>query len=124
MPDTLLIRQELKDKFLRDLTQREQLFFLKEAGKATIGKGYPVCDDLFYYCYFLTMHERLIDIDSQEAAGYMRFLHVEGRRDINKEIKHYEEKLEQKKQPMPNAAGHRLIEYLSRQKGLSEEPGA
>ncbi len=114
MPDALLIRNELKDKFLRDLTQREQLFFLKKAREATIEKGYPVCDDLFYYCYFLTMHERLIGIDSQGAEGYMRFLLVEGRRDIDNEIRHYEEKLEQKKQPAPNAAGQRLIEYLSR----------
>lgn len=114
MPDTLLIRNELKEKFLRDLTQGEQLFFLKKAREATTGKGYPVCDDLFHYCYFLTMNERLSVIDSHGAEGYMRFLLVEARRDLNKEIRHYEEKLEQKKLPTPNAAGPRLIEYLSR----------
>ncbi len=113
MSDTLLIRNELKEKFLRELTRGEQLFFLKKAREAA-GKGYPVGEDLFYYCYFLTMNERLSNIDSHGAEGYMRFLLVETRRDINKEIRHYEEKLEQKKLPDADAAVHRLIEYLSR----------
>lgn len=114
MSDTLLIRNELKQKFLRDLTPGEQLFFLKKAREATTEKGYPVCDDLFHYCYFLTMNERLKGIDSHGGEGYMRFLLVEARRDMNKEIRHYEEKLEQKKLPAPDATGHLLIEYLSR----------
>jgi hypothetical protein len=114
MSDTLLIRKELKDKFLRDLTHGEQLFFLKLARDATTGKGYPVCEDLFHYCYFLMMNERLSGIDSHGGEGFLRFLLVEARRDIKKKIRHYEEKLEQKKLLVPNAAGHRLIEYLLR----------
>ncbi len=113
MSDTLLIRNELKAKFLRDLTRGEQLFFLKKAREAA-GKGYPVCEDLFYYCYFLTMNERLSSMDSHGAEGYLRFLLVEARRDINREIRYYEDKLEQKKRPAPDTAVYRLIEYLSR----------
>ncbi len=112
MSDTLLIGNELKNKFLRDLTRGEQLYFLKKVGEAA-GKGYPVCEDLFHYCYFLTMNERLSGIDSYGAEGYLRFFLVEARRDINKEIKHYEEKLEQNKLPAPDIAVQRLIEYLS-----------
>ncbi len=112
MSDTLLIRKELKEKFLRDLTRGEQLFFLKKAGESA-AKGYPVCEELFYYCYFLTLNERMSGIDAHSAEGYLRFLLVEARCDINKEIKHYEEKLEQKKLPAPDTAVHRLIEYLS-----------
>ncbi len=114
MSDSFLIRNELKEKFLRDFTLGEQLFFLKKAREATTQKGYPVCEDLFHYCYFLTMNERFSGIDSRGGEGYMRFLLVEARRDMNKEIRHYEGKLDQKKLPVPNAAGLRLIEYLSR----------
>ncbi len=111
--DTMLIRNELKEKFLRDFTREEQLFFLKKAHEAA-GKGYPVCEDLVHYCYFLTMSERLSGIDSRGAEGYLRFLHVEAKREMNKEIRHYEEKLEQNKLPAPDSAVHRLIKYLSR----------
>ncbi len=113
MSDTLLIRNELKQKFLRDLTPGEHLFFLKKAREAAAEKCYPVCEDLFHYCYFLTMNERVSGIDSLGGEGYMRFLLVEAKRDMNKEIRHYEEKLERKKLPAP-ATGHLLIEYLSR----------
>ncbi len=113
MSDILLIRNELKEKFLRDLTRGEQLFFLKKAKEAT-GKGYPVCEDLFHYCYFLTMETRLRGIDSHGTEGYLRFLLVEAGSDMNKEIRYYEGKLEQKKLPAPDNAAQLLIEYLSR----------
>ncbi len=104
--------RELKAKFLRDLTPSEQLFFLKQARESVAQKGYPVSEDLFYYCYSLTLKERLSAIvtGSHSGEGYMRFLLVESRREIEKEVKIYEERLEKKRRPVTDAAAYRLLE--------------
>ena len=110
MSDIVPIRKELKEKFIRDLTPGEQRFFLKKAREATTQKGYPVCEDLFHYCYFLTMRERLSGIDSYGGEGYMRFLLVETRRDTEQEVRFYEEQLESRKRPHPDIMAYALIE--------------
>lgn len=108
--------RELKAKFLRDLTPSEQLFFLKQARESVDRKGYPISEDLFHYCYFQALKERLhaIGIDSHGGEGYMRFLLVESRRDVEREIRYYEERLEQKKLPVSGAFSRHFIEYLRR----------
>ncbi len=104
--------RELKAKFLRDLTPSEQIFFLKQARESVARKGYPVSEDLFHYCYSLTLRERLssLAVSSQGGEGYMRFLLVESRREIEKEVKIYEERLEKKRRPVTDAAAYRLLE--------------
>jgi len=108
-----MIRKELKDKFIQELTPSERFFFLRIAREAIAQKGYPAVEDLFHYCYFLTLKERLRGISTQGGEGYMRFLLVEGMKDIEDAIKLYEEKLEIKKLSGPDPAGHELLEYLS-----------
>jgi hypothetical protein len=120
LSDTLLIRKELKDKFLRDLTPGEQIFFLKKAREATAEKGYPVNEDLFHYCYFLTMKERLSGIDSRGGEGFMRFLLVEALRDMDQEIKFYQERLESRKRKNPDVKAYALLER-SLKKGIPDE---
>jgi len=70
---------ELKAKFLKDLLPGEQLFFLKQARECANEKGYPVSEDLFNYCFFLTLRERLRLIGSGDGEGMMRFMLVESR---------------------------------------------
>jgi len=108
--DMVPIRRELKEKFIRDLTPGEQRFFPKKAREAITQRGYPACEDLFHYCYFLTMRERLSGIDSYDSEGYMRFLLVETRRDTEQEIRFYEERLESRKRPHPDVMAYTLIE--------------
>lgn len=43
----------------------------------------------------------------------MRFLLVEGKKDMEEAIKLYEERLEAKKLPKPDEIGYKFIEYLS-----------
>lgn len=113
MSETFPFWKELKAKFLREFTPSEQIFFLRKAREAATQKGYPAGEDLFFYCYFLTLKERLRGIDPSGGEGYMRFLLVETRRDLEQEIKRYEKRLEEKKLPVADTMGNKLIEYLT-----------
>ncbi len=53
------LRKELKERFIRDLTPAEKALFLRKAKEAIFRKGYRATEDLFHYCYFLTVKERL-----------------------------------------------------------------
>jgi hypothetical protein len=108
-----MLRKELKEKFLRDLTPSERLFFLKKAREAIDQKRYPSSEDLFWYCYSLSIKERMRQIRPAGGEGYLRFLLVQGAKDTDEAIKMYEARLEKKKQPAPDAEGHTFIEYFS-----------
>jgi hypothetical protein len=114
MLDSSATWKELKAKFLRDFTANEQLFFLKKARECVNQKGYPVSEDLFNYCYFLTLRERLSLIDPQGGEGMMRFMLVESRREIEAEVKMLEKRLEGKKLPATDERGRRMLEYFSK----------
>ncbi len=103
--------KELKTKFFRDFVSSEQIFFIKKARECVNEKGYPVSEDLFNYCYFLTVKERLGLIDTQGGWGVMRFMLVESRREVEAELRVLERRLEEEK--MPRAGGeHRLLEFF------------
>jgi hypothetical protein len=108
-----MLRKELKELFMQELTPSEKLFFLKTAREGISQKGYPAGEELFYYCYFHTLKERIRGIRSQGGEGYMRFLLVEGTKDIEETIKMYEGRLEKSKLSTKDPAGHNFIEYLS-----------
>ena len=103
----------LKEKFLRDLEPSEKLFFLKITRECIIGRGYPAGEDLFYYCYFLTLRERFRNISPSGGEGYTRFLLVEGTRDINDAVKLYERRLEKNKRSQPDLTSGKYLEYFS-----------
>lgn len=105
--------KELRAKFLRDLMPSEQLFFLRQARDCVARKGYPVSEDLFNYCYFITLRERLRLIYTQGGEGLMRFILVESRKEIEDEVKVCEKRLERKKMPVGDTAELKLLEYLS-----------
>jgi hypothetical protein len=111
----ITLRQELKEKFIKDLTHSEKLFFLKKARESITVKGYQVSEDLFHYCYFITLRERFRRITPFNDTGYLRFLLVEGTRDIENAVMLYEERLEKKKLSTPEVDSYRFIEYLSEQ---------
>lgn len=110
MFDASLRWKELKVKFLREFLPTEQHFFLKQAREAVRDKGYPVGEDLFHYCYFLTLKERMRTICPFGGEGYMRYLFVEATRDIDREVRYFEKRLDEKKRPAADAVEHRLIE--------------
>jgi hypothetical protein len=105
---------ELKAKFLRDFFPNEQIFFLKKARECVAERGYPVSEDLFNYCYFLTIRERLRLIGSADGEGLMRFMLVESRREIDEEVRALEKRLEGQKRQFPGDEERQLLEFLSR----------
>ena len=106
--------KELKAKFLRDFLPSEQVFFLKTARECVSGRGYPVSEDLFNYCCFLTLRERLRLIGAGDGEGLMRFMLVESRREIEAEVRELEKRLEGRTQRVADAEGRRLLEFLAR----------
>lgn len=109
----LPLRKELKEKFIRDLNPSERLFFLKKAKEAIMLKGYQASEDLFHYCYCLTLKERFRSISPEHDEGMLRFLLVEGKKDVEEAIKLHEARLEETKLPLPDERGYKFIEYFS-----------
>ena len=107
------MKEALKEKFLRELTPAERVFFLKKAKEAVGQKGYPAGEDLFYYCFFLTLKERMRDIGNAPGEGYVRVLLVEGTKEIEETIKNYEARLKKRKKADPDPEALLFIEYLS-----------
>jgi hypothetical protein len=109
----LHLRKELKEKFLRDLNPSERLFFLKKAKEVILQKGYRVSEDLFHYCYYLVLQERFRSIIPERDEGMLRFLLVEGKKEVEETIKLYESRLEETKLSLPDDKGLKFIEYFS-----------
>jgi hypothetical protein len=107
------MNRALKEKFLKDLTPLERGFFLRQAKEAIERKGYPTGEDLFYYCYFLTLRERMRGIGTEPGEGYVRAILVAGTREIDEAIKIYEARLEKRKGIPPDTDALRFIQYLS-----------
>lgn len=114
MLDSIQTWSELKARFLRDFLPAEQLFFLKTARACVAEKGYPVSEDLFHYCSFLTLRERLRLLEHGGGDGLMRFMLVESRREIDGEVRALEQRLEERKRPVSDAEGRLLREFLAR----------
>ena len=108
-----MIRKEHKEKVLQELTAAEQAFFLKTAREAIRSKGYRPSEDLFYYCYFRTIKERVKTIHPSRGNGMLRVLLVEGTKDIDDTLKIYIHRLEETKGPTPDPSGDTFIEYFS-----------
>ncbi len=104
---------ELKAQFLREFTPSEQLFFLKRARECVNLKGYPVSEDLFNYCYLLTILERLRMIHPEGCEGFTRLMLVQSQKEVRDEVKVYERRLEAKKHLTAERSSSRLLEYLA-----------
>ncbi len=79
-----------KEQFLKEFNGPEEVFFLKLAQKSIL-KGYPVCRDLYFFCYFSTLRHRFLSQVGHDA----RFTHVYawGLKDLNDQISLYEDRL-------------------------------
>jgi len=107
------LRKELKEKFLRDLNPSERIFFLKKAKEAISQKRYQASEDLFHYCYYLTLQERFRGISPDRDNGMLRFLLVEGKKEMEEAISLYEARLEETRLSLHDLNGERFIEYFS-----------
>lgn len=107
-----MIRQEHREKFLRELTAQEKACFLETAREAIAVKRYRPSEDLFHYCYVMTMKKRLKAVSPSRCNGMLRVLLVEGTRDIDEALKIYTDRLEETKGPEPDPAWERFLEYF------------
>lgn len=57
-------------KILKKLTPSGKVFFPKNAEEAILRKGYPADEELFCYCCFLTLRERMRTIVPPGSKGY------------------------------------------------------
>lgn len=116
MQEIAPLKPELRDLFRRELTASEKIFFLKKADEAIFDKRYQPGEDLFHYCYFLTLKERLRTVSPDAGDGYLRYFLVETKRDVEDSARLYQERLELTKLPKPDAAtGQRFIMALERE---------
>lgn len=112
MIETLLMK-ELKEKFIIDFNPSEKLYFLRKAKEAILLKGYQTCEDLFHYCYFLTLRERFKKVSQFIDEGFLRFLLIECNKDIDEAIKLYKERLEKSRGSKTELEEYRFLEYFS-----------
>jgi len=108
-----MIRQEHKEKFQKDLTAYEKAFFLGTARDAIRLKRYLASEDLFFYCYFMTIKERMKTVSSSGGSTMARILYVQAARDIEDALAIYIGRLEATKGPAPDTSGDKFIEYFS-----------
>ncbi len=104
------VLEELKGRFIKEFTSPERLFFLQKAQEAINQKGYPVCEDLYYYCYFLTIKERLRNTKSSGSEGYLRLLLVHGMRETEDAINLHEERLRNKRSSISAERGNDFLD--------------
>ncbi len=114
MESNFFLRKELKERFLRDFVSSEKIFFLKKAKESIFQKGFPACEDLYHYCYFLTLRERLYNMKSHGGDGVSRVLFVYGMKDVEEAIKLHEERLIDRRKNSPDRDEYEFIEYFSK----------
>lgn len=108
-----MLRKELKERFLGELTPAERLFFLNDAREALTAKGYRAGEDLFWYCFYRTIRGRLRKTASHGGEGYMRILLAQGNKEIEDAIRMYETRLEKGKGASSFPSAEKFIEYFS-----------
>jgi len=94
---TEVFGREVAKKFLKELSLAEQNYFLNKVNEAVYKNGYIPDEDLFHYCYFLTLKERLRTITSYRTEGYLRYIYAEGLKEVEDSIKLYKEKIDKKR---------------------------
>lgn len=92
-----VLGREMAKKFLKELSPSEQYYFLNKVNEAVYKNGYVPDEDLFYYCYFLTLRERFRTITLYRTEGYLRYIYAEGLKDVEDSIKLYKERIDSKR---------------------------
>lgn len=87
-------------KFLKELTEQEKFIFLKKVNEEIQLNGYLADENLFYYCYFLTLKERFRAITPYRTEGFLRYIFAEGLKEVEDSIKFYKERLRKRQHPV------------------------
>lgn len=106
------ISPHLKEQFLREFSPSERFYFLKRAKEAIFIDGYVPGEDLYQYCYFLTQKRRLELFSDPKASGLVRYLAIEGLKDIEEALKIYKVRLMENRRSVSFEARNNFIQYL------------
>ncbi|MDH5203567.1 MAG: hypothetical protein OEZ31_05220 [Nitrospirota bacterium] len=104
--------QHLKEQFLREFNPAERIFFLKKARESLIVERYSPCEDLYHYCYFMTLKERIRSLSGHDAGGLARYLVVEGTKDVEEAITMYKKRLEKNRRFASLEERDQFLRYL------------
>ncbi len=80
-----------KEQFLKEFNDRERAYFLELVQKCVLD-GYPVCLDLYFFCYFSTFKFRILSQMSHDSR--FSYLYAWGLKDLTDQIAFYEKRLE------------------------------
>lgn len=116
MNDCFYLRKELKERFIKELTISERIFFLNKARESIFQRGFPACEDLYHFCYFLTLKQRLSNINFSGTYGYQKVLLVYGMKDLEDSIKMHEQRLIGMRKSLPDNKDLEFIEFFSKVK--------
>ena len=72
-----------KEQFLKEFNDREEVFFL-ELAQRSISKDYPVCRDLYFFCYFSTLRFRFLSQAGHDAR--FSYVYAWGLKDLNDKL--------------------------------------
>ncbi|RMG75350.1 MAG: hypothetical protein D6710_00170 [Nitrospirae bacterium] len=86
----------LKKRFIDELTEAERILFIRKAKELVYKEGYCPTDDLFYYCYFLILKERLRTAEPHLEDGLLRYIRAEAQKELEEQIVLYKSRLKRK----------------------------
>ncbi|MDL1971091.1 MAG: hypothetical protein LWW94_09000 [Candidatus Desulfofervidaceae bacterium] len=85
-----------REQFLREFNNRERKYFLELAQKSIL-EGYPVCLDLYFFCFFSTIKFRFLTQAGHDAR--FSYVYAWGLKDLNDQISFYKKRLDKLKNP-------------------------
>ncbi len=96
-----VLEKELKrstffyEQFVKEFNDEEKQFFMELLKRCVYIKGYPRCEELYYFCYFSTIKRRLerMNAEIRVREGLSAYLFAFGIRDVNEMVKYYENRL-------------------------------
>ncbi|MCS7203131.1 MAG: hypothetical protein NZ809_01580 [Thermodesulfovibrio sp.] len=88
--------KEVLKKFLKELTTQEKFIFLNKVNEEIHQNGYLADENLFYYCYFLTLKERFRAITPYRTDGFLRYIFAEGLKEVEDSIRFYKARLKKR----------------------------
>jgi len=93
-PETESITHWQREQFLREFNDKERKYFLELVQKSVLG-GYPVCLDLYFFCFFSTLKYRFLTQVGYDAR--FSYVYAWGLKDLNDQISFYQKRLEKLK---------------------------
>ncbi len=84
------------EQFVKEFSEDEKVYFL-EMLKSSLKKGYPRCEELYYYLFFMTIKRRIERLSGGYKDGLSAYLLSHGVREVSDMVSYYRERLEERR---------------------------